>query len=420
MEIDNSANEINESLINMYKDSFFISEDMKSSEQLYRNYNEKGLVVIHLNIRSIRKNWEEFYIQMKEYTEKFDIIILTEIAIFEHENMLYNIEGYTGIFYNRKLMKGGGIAVFLKDNLQGSIVKIEQNMYSKHEIIHFKLNIKGKIIHILAVYRPPDTNKAEFIRQIELELVKINDKENVVLIGDINIDISKENNVYVNSYCDILANEESDIYVNMYCNMLANQGLHNCIFSYTREEIKQGIVYRSLIDHAYVRIGGLLKSSVIKLQMSDHYAIAFNMSIEPGNENNVIIENKYNCVRYNEKKLQRMLLEFSWDHYIDKLNNKCNKIGLGNSSEIYDSICNNFIKLYNSTRQIESVTGKRKINKCWITQDLIDKIKIRDRAYKDWKNTPTNNIYRDKYKNLRNKINKEIKVQKNQFHIKRI
>lgn len=407
---DQSGNELTESVLNVHKDNFFIAETMSDFFYKLCKRNNQELLIIHLNIRSMRKYWEELNVHMKDHIGVVDLLILTEIAIPEYENVVYKIDGYNCIFYNRENKKGGGIVIYVKSNIQFVVVKKGQNNTSMHEMIHVVLNMKGCIINILAVYRPPETSKNMFIDELEKYLNKISVKENIILIGDINIDTNK---IY-------------DNYKIKYEEILNIQGLEECIFSDTRVVIRDGVITRTKIDHIYARIKENLVTSVIEITISDHYAVAINMNINPGgkevkilekqiatelsNIREEILEHKQQKVRYNENNILSTLREIKWE----------NEIEIDDSVEIYNFICNKFAKVYSHNRYTKCTPGKTRVNKCWITKDLIEQIKVRDKAFKTWKNTPTNMDYRDKYNTLRNNVNKKIKNQKTKFYSERI
>lgn len=392
---DLSGHDINDLQINTHKNNFFISENINIFFSKINHQNFKELLIIHLNIRSLRKYWNEINIQLKDHIKTIDILIFTEIAIPENENVLYNIQGFKSTFLNRTKKKGGGIVIYMKEHLQGEIVQKEQNKISNHELIHAKLQLNGKKWNVLAIYRPPNTNKILFINEMQNVIKKIHGKENIILVGDINID----------------TNEICDLQVNRYEEIMASEGMENCIFANTREQIINGKLTVSRIDHIYVRVeGSKVDASVIKTYTTDHYTIAVNIEIESNSDGDFITENNQNNIRYKEKQVQTALSELKWE----------GETKMDDPIQIYNSVCNKFTKVYNKCRQIKCTPGKIRSNKCWITKELIDNIKIRDRAFKRWKSNPTKVEYKNIYTNLRNKLNKEIKSQKMKFQVEKI
>lgn len=394
---DQSGNTLTEIDLKVNKETFFITETISALVNKLNAMNEKDLLIVHLNIRSLRKHWEEFNIHLKEHLGTIDVIILTEISIHENENPLYKIEGYASEFYNRVNIKGGGIAIYVKNDIQYSILRKEQNSISMHESMYCVLNFKGDKINILVIYRPPDTNKDKFLRELEKDLGTCNERENLILVGDINIDTNKIYDQYKNKYEDILS----------------MQGMEECIFADTRVVIRDGVLTRSKIDHIYARVKSKTISSVIELNISDHFAIAINMlvSLKDKYIDNWVSNTEHNT-RYNEFKLRNALKSIKWEGDIKS----------NDTLELYKLICCKFENVYNNpqNRQLNDTLMKVRVSKCWITNELIKRIKERDKAFKKWKSTPTNADYREEYNVLRNKLNKDIKKQKNKFYSKKI
>lgn len=93
---DFSGNWITDIELNTNKDNFFVADNMSDFFTRLDKKNPDGLLVVHQNIRSLRKYWDEWNIQIKENLELIDVIILTEIAITKEESViqLRGIYGY--------------------------------------------------------------------------------------------------------------------------------------------------------------------------------------------------------------------------------------------------------------------------------------------------------------------------------------
>ena len=79
----------------------------------------KTLSVLHLNIRSVSKNFESFKELYNLLSFKFSIVCFSETWSEDekvNENSLYQLEGYNSLNQNRKHKHGGGLALFLKDS----------------------------------------------------------------------------------------------------------------------------------------------------------------------------------------------------------------------------------------------------------------------------------------------------------------
>lgn len=88
--------------------------------------NTNGFNVFHLNIRSLRKHYNELLVLLNNSFNYLHIIILTEINIKQEEIDLYPLPGYENKFaYTRESQRGGGIIIFAKSSIQIEFEKLQ-------------------------------------------------------------------------------------------------------------------------------------------------------------------------------------------------------------------------------------------------------------------------------------------------------
>ena len=86
---------------------FYVNEINICLNDLTRHEN---LSLLHLNIRSLRSNLDDFHTLLEESKHPFNVIWLTETWLNDHEfkrNSNYHLLNYHGIHYGRKTNKGG-------------------------------------------------------------------------------------------------------------------------------------------------------------------------------------------------------------------------------------------------------------------------------------------------------------------------
>ena len=104
-----------------------------------------------------------------------DVICLNETFLKNDETL--KINGYNTITLNRRT-RGIGVMILIKDHIKtDEITKVHIN---RHEIIQCrpKLN-KQNHVYITSIYVPPQA-------KIDNELIEILNKENTIIVGDIN------------------------------------------------------------------------------------------------------------------------------------------------------------------------------------------------------------------------------------------
>ena len=81
----------------------------------------ENISLLHLNIRSLRSNLDDFYTLLEESKHSFNVICLTQICLNDHEfktNPNYHLLKYEGIHYERKSNKReGGVPMYIRNDL---------------------------------------------------------------------------------------------------------------------------------------------------------------------------------------------------------------------------------------------------------------------------------------------------------------
>ena len=116
--------------------------------QSYKVKNVDHLIVATLNINSIRYKFDQlkFLIQ-----DKIDILVLQETKI-DHTFPVnqFIIEGYSPPFRRDRTCMGGGILVYVKENISAKILNILETI----EGIFIELNLKCNKWLLFCTYNP--------------------------------------------------------------------------------------------------------------------------------------------------------------------------------------------------------------------------------------------------------------------------
>ena len=73
--------------------------------------------IIHFNARSLYKNFEDISIFLSSLKHSFTIIAVSETWISRDPVIPFNLPGYTFIHYNRTSGRGGGVGLFIKNDI---------------------------------------------------------------------------------------------------------------------------------------------------------------------------------------------------------------------------------------------------------------------------------------------------------------
>lgn len=317
--------------------------------------NNKFLNLVHLNIRSLRTNFLDFVISIKPIIDLIDVIVLVETNICPEESDLYMIDGFCSYFKSRSERRGGGLGVFIKENILHEIVYPNNNAFESILLKASKNNIQ---IPVLAIYRPPAlTSISTFIRNIS-ETLKFNKlNKNLIIVGDINVDINKNS-------------AESGLYLD-YVNSV---GLCSCNSSFTREDIKRST--KTNIDHILARLrDATLYSGTITLRISDHFSVF--LSVEFLNQRPVTPKDSNRRLFIDNKKVAASVEMKTWN-IKEPMDGK----------SLYNYIVKEFAEIY----QKASIIIKKKKRRSpypWLNSSLISMCAQRDKLFRFWKKKTT-------------------------------
>lgn len=165
----------------------------------------KGLVVLHINIRSLLPKLSLF---IHDFLDgKLDIVLVSESWLKKGLNdNLFIVPGYHFIRKDRPTVKrGGGLCIYLKDNIIYEELHPCDNGYDDKDLesLCLKLHIGGhKKLILLLVYRPPKGNPQEAIKSIKTSIEFVNQNHRnceLVIMGDLNINYQNRECSHVKS-----------------------------------------------------------------------------------------------------------------------------------------------------------------------------------------------------------------------------
>lgn len=252
--------------------------------------------IIHFNIRSLNKNFDELLLYIEEFDPtNIDIIVLSETwEIGDVNNFI--IPNFQ-VYYNEShYNQNDGVVVYINKNIT-SISNIIH--LSETKLLKFTFNINNISFKITCSYRPPSINLDLYITELNNYFSTQNRSDIEIYIGDINVNI-------LNS---------TDINVNKYICMMAEFGF----FPYVNKPTRESENTCSLIDHIFIRINSntLLnktdfKTFIFKTNITDHYTLLLSINIK--NNFKTVYKNPLinNFVYINDKKLNNVLAREEW------------------------------------------------------------------------------------------------------------
>lgn len=361
-----------------------VSEDIQDVFEVINGKNKLNL--FHLNIRSLKKNFEELLIYLNLFNfENVDILILSETFNLDKVSD-FHIKGYN-LYYNESTFnKNDGLVIYVKENIN---VRTSTFKLNQTNILRLTFEINNSKYGVTACYRPPSTNLNLFLDELDDIITNLVLKNTEIFIGDLNINILNKD----------------DIDVNRYLNILSQKGFFSCINKPSRETE----VSSSIIDHIFIKTDNIdekkldIKPIIFQTSLTDHYTLTLSLHKIEYFEKNVQKTNYKRIIDYT--KLNNMLCNETWDDVMG-----CNDIE--ESYIIFKNKIQRYIETNSKIKKINSAYRKRKP---WVTEGIINSIKHRDELKKQLLRNFSINLNLN-YKKYRNTLNKIIKLAKSLYY----
>ncbi|CAL4063742.1 unnamed protein product, partial [Meganyctiphanes norvegica] len=364
-----------------------------------QDIDSNALKIIHHNARSLMKpgRLDEYHMFLQTLKTPFDILIFSETWLTSEKSDQCRFEGFHSIHLMRPTdniidfkVRGGGISIFIKDTLE---FKHRDDLtvmlpYMECSFIELKFNNQNYLIG--GIYRIPDTDTDHFIDKFNSILEPIKSTHKIILLGDYNIDLQK-----------------NDSHKNNFEICLQSNYLIPTILSATRVASKiqndQEIISETLIDNIFINHNMHYQSGIIESSITDHYSIYIIIpeikkpSIEPDTITYRLINNSrlrtFHCY-LNHLEINQVL-----DNY--------------NAESAWPQFYKIFDDSYNKSFPIKTKTITNKNSqKPWINEELINGLKRRDQLKKA---ANKKKIDRKVYTNFRNELTTKFKQAKTKY-----
>lgn len=297
-----------------------------------------------------------------------DLLFLTETWLKNCETKYYDITGYEGV-HNCRATKGGGVAIYIKQGFKFEILDITN--IERCNIVGIKIaNINFRIF---CLYRSPKNNVNTYLYHLNQIL---ENHKNIVIIGDININVLKTGRI-CKKYLDIIS-----------LNSYQVKNCHQKKVEITRRKTRNNNRSKgSLIDHVIAPNNSLCNIKTKDVAISDHKMLTIKFTLS---QKIKLVSTLKNVQKTNYDKFRSTLTE-----------------KLINATETYDDL----ITVIKDCKQATTKTLVVKTyNIPWFNNNIHKKIKERDKAYKKVKKYPHNTEYEQQFRILKNQVTKLIKT----------
>ena len=169
-----------------------------------RANNGKNLIFLHVNINSIKEKYENIDdILVKRYA---DVMCITESKLSKtYLDSEFKCQGFK-LYRKDKASNSGGMMVWVRSDIpQERQHQMEIVSYNHHiENMVIKLTIRKQKWYILVIYKNPKVAHQTFIDLFSNLIDKVQaDAQEIIIMGDVNIDMQKKNDLMTTDICNI-------------------------------------------------------------------------------------------------------------------------------------------------------------------------------------------------------------------------
>ena len=359
-----------------------------------------SLKLIHHNARSLMTNGriDDYGTLLKILRNPFDILVFTETWLTPDKESQCCFKGFRPIHKMRPVneheefkLRGGGISIFIKNNLEFTQRTDLDIMLPYIECLFIEIIHNNQKYIIGGIYRDPDTNGNLFIDKLNSIIEPLKSSHKIILLGDYNIDLHKNDNL------------KKKIEICLQSNYLIPTILNSTRVA-SKITNNQEVITKTLIDNIMINYNMKYQSGIIETSITDHYSIylivpEFKKTINEPNTFQYRLNN-YNC----QRKFNFYLKHFGIN---DVLNNQI-------AESAYEQFYKIFQDSYDKSFPIKTKTITIKnIQKPWVTETLISKIKRRDNLNKL---ANKKKIDRTVYTEFRNNLTTELRQAKTNYY----
>lgn len=359
-------------------------DSIKEVDKIHNNCTKFSM--FHMNIRSVQKNFDELLLLLQQSKITHDLIILSETWKNECKNI--EILNYRIFYNNANFNQNDGVIVYAGASVEINNFHIERFNEVTFSIFEMKKN--DTIYILVAIYRPPSSNPALFIQDLDIVMgnLRLPNEAICIVTGDINLDLADQNNNFTQQYINILATRgfESQI---------------NCPTRVTPET-------STVIDHIFLKNSNINKliplPIILRCSITDHYATLLYMI------NHKTVNEITNTKTINILNKNRLLQTVQNEPWTDTLSET-------NANTAASKFINRLKYLINTCTKRKTIEVKNcKKIKPWITDELISQIKLRDRLKQRYINSNNNLNLKTEYTNFRNRVTSLIRKTKNSYY----
>lgn len=353
-------------LLNDYgiPDSNYLNED--DFQELIKDINGHKLSFLHLNARSLKKNFDAIDQALDSFKFPFSVIGISETWHTDLTKDSFEIDNYVSLHRVRQDRRGGGVSFYISSTLSFKERTDLALQVDDVEFIFIEILVQRKKIIVGLIYRAPTSDRQIFVDEVTTILRKIRtEKIQCFLMGDFNI--------------DMMENDESNA-SNSFAEAIYSHGFFPLITKPTRIDEIRGSA--TLIDNIFsndLRGRHNLVSGILITDVSDHFmvmAISKDQIVSP--DDRVTIKTR--TMKPERVELFKDLI--AQTDWTEALRHE-------NAQVAYSTFTQRISAAYDEAFPLRILRVKSRRFKPWLTDGLKVSIKRKNKLYMQLKRSPS-------------------------------
>ncbi|XP_072931145.1 uncharacterized protein [Epargyreus clarus] len=324
---------------------------------IHLEHSTSYLTVLTQNIRSIYKNLDAFQVTLDSLKFDSDILVMTECHITDNKSIPILNSNYNTHYTTKNQNRCDGVILYVKKSLS---YKVTEPYISNASC----LVITFKDVILIGIYRTPSIRSTQdFTDSLQKLLHSYKNYKNVIITGDINIDI-KDNSIDPNC--------------SHYLTSLSYFGLLPAHRLDTRND--------KCYDHFMLKTVYPAKCLVLTNAPTDHSTVILNLMIN-------LKRNAVSCYK----------ISFNYDATIaDIKNNLCDILDIQDPNLAVSLLSTRISEAMNKHKTVSSIPRRKRCIQPWITPGVLRCIRNRDKLHLKVKKHADDQILKITYTRYRN------------------
>ena len=350
-----------------------------------------NLSCIHVNSRSLSRNFDAFSLFLSSLSIQSSVIGVTETWLSDDSPLsMCNISGYEFVGNNRKSKRGGGVGFYIRKDISFKRRTDFDINTDFLESIFIEIENTSSSIVICVMYRPPSQSVDDFFESLNTILNNVHqEKKTFYLMGDFNIDLLKVGNVQnANDFLDLL--------------------LLNSMAPLIHYPTRVTDSSASLLDNIFTNDSCQIQSGIFLSDVSDHFPVY------------CICNSIVSVLKDEQKRSKRDLNENNIVQFLQSLESSDFVFDKNDPNNSYNNFLALFTDRYNEAFPVISKCNRRRVNdNPWCSKEIQKLIKKKCKMYKLYIKNPTS-YRKEVYRKCRNEITNKIKLAKKVYYEKKL